>query len=36
MKIRGIVILDYDIEGGFKEAAEEQERLEQAVANSQR
>jgi len=33
MKIRGIVILDYDIEGGFKEAAEEQERLEQAVAN---
>jgi hypothetical protein len=24
--------LDYDIEGGFKEAAEEQERLEQAIA----
>jgi len=32
MKARGIVVLDYDIEGGFKEAAEEQERLEQAIA----
>jgi hypothetical protein len=33
MKARGIVVLDYDIEGGFKEAAEEQERLEQAIAD---
>ena len=32
MKARGIVVLDYDIEGGFKEAAEEQERLEKAIA----
>ena len=32
IKARGIVVLDYDIEGGFKEAAEEQERLEQAIA----
>lgn len=31
MKARGIVVLDYDIEGGFKEAAEEQERLEKAI-----
>lgn len=32
MKARGIVVIDYDIEGGFKEAAEEQERLEAAIA----
>lgn len=31
MKARGIVVIDYDIEGGFKEAAEEQQRLEEAV-----
>lgn len=32
MKARGIVVIDYEIEGGFKEAAEEQDRLEDAVA----
>lgn len=32
MKARGIVVIDYEIEGGFKEAAEEQDRLEEAVA----
>lgn len=32
MKARGIVVIDYEIEGGFKEAAEEQDRLEAAVA----
>tara|TARA_R110000868_G_scaffold61837_1_gene187622 strand:+ start:2462 stop:2665 length:204 start_codon:yes stop_codon:yes gene_type:complete len=32
MKARGIVVLDYEIEGGFKEAAEEQEKLEAAIA----
>ena len=31
MKARGIVVIDYDIEGGFKEAAEEQAKLEQAI-----
>ena len=33
MKARGIVIIDYDIDGGFKEAAEEQEKLEEAIAD---
>ena len=33
MKARGIVVIDYEIDGGFKEAAEEQERLEEAIAN---
>lgn len=31
MKARGIVVIDYDIEGGFKEAAEEQAKLEHAI-----
>jgi hypothetical protein len=31
MKARGIVVIDYDIEGGFKEAAEEQAKLEMAI-----
>jgi hypothetical protein len=32
MKARGIVVIDYDIDGGFREAAEEQSRLEEAIA----
>lgn len=32
MKARAIVIIDYTIDGGFKEAADEQERLEAAIA----
>lgn len=32
MKARGIVVIDYTIEGGFREAAEEQEKLERAIA----
>lgn len=32
MKARGIVVIDYEIEGGFKEAAEEQDRLEAAIS----
>ena len=32
MKARGIVIIDYNIDGGFREAAEEQSRLEEAIA----
>lgn len=32
MKARGIVIIDYDLPDGFKQAAEEQNKLEQAVA----
>jgi hypothetical protein len=32
IKARGIVVIDYDIDGGFREAAEEQSRLEEAVA----
>lgn len=31
MKARGIVIIDYDLPGGFKQAAEEQEKLEAAI-----
>jgi hypothetical protein len=33
MKARGIVVIDYEIEGGFKEAAEEQDKLEKAIAS---
>ena len=33
MKCRGIVVLDYQIEGGFLEAAEEQKMLEDAIAS---
>jgi len=33
MKARGIVVIDYEIEGGFKEAAEEQQRLEEAISS---
>tara|TARA_R100001377_G_scaffold80986_1_gene60215 strand:+ start:172 stop:375 length:204 start_codon:yes stop_codon:yes gene_type:complete len=32
MKARAVVIIDLDIQGGFKEAALEQEKIEQAVA----
>ena len=31
MKARAITIIDYNIEGGFKEAAEEQAKLELAI-----
>jgi hypothetical protein len=31
MKARGIVIIDYDLPSGFKEAAEEQTKLEEAI-----
>jgi len=33
MKCRGIVVIDYDIDGGFLEAAEEQKKLEDAIAS---
>ena len=33
MKCRGLVVLDYQIEGGFLEAAEEQKKLEDAIAS---
>jgi len=32
MKARAIVIIDYTIDGSFKEAAEEQSKLELAIA----
>lgn len=32
MKARAIVVIDYTIDGGFKEAAEEQSKLEEAIA----
>lgn len=32
MKARGLVIIDYDLPDGFKQAAEEQTKLEQAIA----
>lgn len=32
MKARAIVVIDYTIEGGFKEAAEEQAKLEEQIA----
>lgn len=33
MKARAICLIDFDIEGGFKSAAEEETKLEQAIAN---
>lgn len=33
MKARGIVIIDYDFPDGFKQAAEEQSKLEQAISS---
>jgi hypothetical protein len=33
MKVRAICLLDYDVEGGFKEAAEEEAKLESAIKN---
>lgn len=33
MKARGIVIIDFEFEGGFKEAGEQQVALEEAVRN---
>lgn len=33
MKARAIVVIDYIIEGGFKDAADEQTRLEKAIAD---
>ena len=32
MKCRGIVVIDYEVEGGFLEAAEEQTKLQDAIA----
>lgn len=32
MKARGIVIIDYDLPDGFKQAAEEQTKLEQSIS----
>lgn len=32
MKSRAIIVIDYIIDGGFKEAAQEQVHLEQAIA----
>lgn len=32
MKARAIIVIDYVIDGGFKGAAEEQEKLEEAIA----
>lgn len=31
MKARGLVIIDYDLPNGFIEAAEEQQKLQQAI-----
>ena len=31
VKIRAVCLIDYEIEGSFKEAAEEQARLEEAI-----
>ena len=33
MKCRGIVVIDYDLDGGFLVAAEEQKKLEDAIAS---
>jgi hypothetical protein len=33
MKARAICLIDYDIEGGFKSAAEEESKLEAAIKN---
>lgn len=32
MKARAVIVIDYNIEGGFKEAAAEQDKIEIAVA----
>lgn len=31
MKARGIVIIDYDLPGGYRDAADEQDKLQNAV-----
>jgi hypothetical protein len=31
MKVRGLVVIDYDLPNGFIEAAEEQQKLQEAV-----
>ena len=31
MKVRAICLIDYDIDGGFRQAAEEEEKLEKAI-----
>jgi len=31
MKVRAICLIDYDIDGGFREAAEEEDKLEKAI-----
>ena len=31
MKARGIVIIDYDLPGGFKDAAQEEAKLQKAI-----
>jgi|TARA_B100001093_G_scaffold510064_2_gene575236 hypothetical protein len=31
MKARGIVIIDYDLPGGYRDAADEQDRLQEVV-----
>jgi hypothetical protein len=31
MKARGLILVDYEFEGGFKEAAAEEKRLEEAM-----
>jgi len=33
MKCRGIVVIDYNIEGSFLEAAEEQKKLQEAIGS---
>lgn len=33
MKARGLILVDYDLPGGYLEAAEEQRRLEEAMHN---
>lgn len=33
MKARGVIIVDFEFQNGFKEAGEQQVALEQAVAN---
>lgn len=33
MKARGIVVIDYELPGGYREAAVEQDALEEAIRN---
>ena len=33
MKARGLILIDYELPGGYMEAAEEQKRLEEAMNN---